>query len=68
MESRKCLTGGREPWVSPVLMLPQWKRLKAELWGQIPGLDPVLQLCSSWSKTGRPILLPVPRCHHNDDN
>lgn len=36
MESRKCLTGSREPWVSPVLMLPQWKRLKAELWGQIP--------------------------------
>lgn len=44
MESRKCLTGSRDPWVSPVLVLPQQKSLRAELWGQIPGLDPALQL------------------------
>lgn len=25
------LTGSRDPWVSPVLVVPQWKRLRAEL-------------------------------------
>lgn len=44
MESRKCLTGSRDPWVSPVLVPPQWKRLRAGLWEQIPGPDPALHL------------------------
>lgn len=30
-EYKVPLTGCRDPWVSPVLVLPQWKRLRAEL-------------------------------------
>lgn len=44
MESRKCLTGSREPWVSPVLMLPQWRGLGQSSGSRYLGLT---QCCNS---------------------